>query len=218
MQQHPRRALAIAAVLAGVAGYVDAIGFLGTGGMFVSFMSGNSTQAAVGVETGRWEVAGVGAALVGSFVVGVAGAALLGHRAAQQSDDARRTRLILGATAACLLAAAGMLAAALGGVWAYTAVAAGMGALNVIFADETRARVAVTYATGSLVSFGLGIAGMITGRSRTAWRRPLLLWTSLVSGAVLGSAATGWLGWPALLAAVGVVAVVAALPSRVLSR
>jgi len=37
----------VATSLAALAGYVDAIGFLGRGSFFVSFMSGNSTRLAV---------------------------------------------------------------------------------------------------------------------------------------------------------------------------
>ncbi|MFT2628471.1 DUF1275 family protein, partial [Escherichia coli] len=43
MKDVDRGSLAVSAVLASVAGFVDAIGFLDTGGLFVSFMSGNST-------------------------------------------------------------------------------------------------------------------------------------------------------------------------------
>ena len=44
-----QRARMLALVLAMLAGYVDAIGFIQIGGFFVSFMSGNSTRLAVGL-------------------------------------------------------------------------------------------------------------------------------------------------------------------------
>lgn len=62
------------------------------------------------------------------------------------------------------------------------------------------ALIAITYSTGTLVSLGLGLAALVAGRSRTAWRRPLLLWASLVAGAV-GGAFAHRLGSPAALAA-----------------
>ena len=45
----PRRMLAIG--LAGLAGFVDATGFLSAGGYFTSFMSGNTTRFGVDLAT-----------------------------------------------------------------------------------------------------------------------------------------------------------------------
>jgi uncharacterized membrane protein YoaK (UPF0700 family) len=39
-----RRNVALACALSALAGYVDGIGYLHLGGLFVSFMSGNSTR------------------------------------------------------------------------------------------------------------------------------------------------------------------------------
>lgn len=52
MLRHDRRVRVLAACFSGVAGYVDAIGFLMTGGFFVSFMSGNSTRLGIGLAEG----------------------------------------------------------------------------------------------------------------------------------------------------------------------
>ena len=49
MTRYDSRRWFLAACLAALAGYVDAIGFLKLGGLFVSFMSGNSTRLAVGL-------------------------------------------------------------------------------------------------------------------------------------------------------------------------
>src|SRR3979411_2253447 len=38
-----------------LAGYVDGIGFLHLGGLFVSFMSGNSTRMGVSLAEGHWQ-------------------------------------------------------------------------------------------------------------------------------------------------------------------
>ena len=46
------RALIFAGLLAALAGMVDAIGYLHLGGLFVSFMSGNSTQLAAAIGQG----------------------------------------------------------------------------------------------------------------------------------------------------------------------
>jgi len=200
-----RSGIALSVALGLVAGYVDAVGFIETGGLFVSFMSGNSTQA--GVEL--WDVGLADAllplALVAAFVVGVAlGGAFGAHGA--------RRGWIVAAAAAAVAAAAAFGIADPGAAWRFGLLAAAMGALNTLFLAEGRARVAITYATGTLVSLGLALAALVTGRSRTAWRRPLLLWGSLAGGAVIGAAVHRGLGGFALLpAAAGLVAIAAVL-------
>ena len=47
-----RRNIALACALSALAGYVDGIGFLHLGGLFVSFMSGNSTRMGVSLAAG----------------------------------------------------------------------------------------------------------------------------------------------------------------------
>ena len=53
----------LALLLAGLAGYVDSLGFLHLGGVCVSFMSGNTTRMAVGLAGGS-AVAAVAAGLI----------------------------------------------------------------------------------------------------------------------------------------------------------
>ena len=61
------RGLILAGFLAALAGMVDAIGYLRLGHLFVSFMSGNSTQLAVAVGGGDLTEAGVIAELIALF-------------------------------------------------------------------------------------------------------------------------------------------------------
>lgn len=198
MRSVSRRGLALSTALAAVAGYVDAIGFLGTGGLFVSFMSGNSTQAAVGLVEGEFGFALFGLSLVGAFVLGVIAGALL------NSLHARHPQSFI-----LWMAAGAMLASTVWGLtpwassWRFVVVAAAMGILNTLFLAEGRARIAVTYATGTLVSLGIGIADAMTGRGAgSAWRRPLLLWGALAVGGGVGALGVVMLGDLASLAAV----------------
>ena len=89
----PRRALAIAA--AGLAGMVDAAGFLAADRYFVSFMSGNTTRLGVDLAEAP-QRAWVPAALIGGFVIGVCGGALVAHAAGD-----RRKPAGLGSGACC---------------------------------------------------------------------------------------------------------------------
>lgn len=173
------RVLAIA--LAGLAGFVDAIGFLHLGGFFVSFMSGNSTRLAVGVSA-RTPEAVVAGGLILSFVVGVVAGSLVGHRAGYL-----RRRTVLTFVTGLLLAAAGLTR--LGSVGGGVAVAASaMGAMNAVFERDDDIPFGVTYMTGALVKVGQRLALALRGGSRTEWLPFALLWLGLVLGAITGSA------------------------------
>jgi Protein of unknown function (DUF1275) len=68
----PAASLVLAGLLAALAGIVDSIGYLHLRGLFVSFMSGNSTQLAAAL--GQGELTGVAtiAELIALFVLGAA--------------------------------------------------------------------------------------------------------------------------------------------------
>jgi uncharacterized membrane protein YoaK (UPF0700 family) len=100
MLDYSNRQRALACLLAGVAGYVDAMGFRHLGGVFVSFMSGNTTRLGVDLATHDWMKAGEVAGIIVIFVVGAALGALIGQ-------DGRRSR-----RAAILWTEAGLLATA----------------------------------------------------------------------------------------------------------
>ena len=70
MTRLDRNARILAVSFAAMAGMVDAIGFLASGGFFLSFMSGNSTRFSVGVVEGAPYV-GMVSLLLLSFVGGV---------------------------------------------------------------------------------------------------------------------------------------------------
>src|SRR5438876_12153683 len=67
-----RRNIVLACALSALAGYVDGIGFLHLGGLFVSFMSGNSTRMGVSLAEGHWLPAAEALGLIALFVIGAA--------------------------------------------------------------------------------------------------------------------------------------------------
>src|SRR5260370_21581168 len=97
-----RRNVVLACALSAVAGYVDGIGFLHLGGLFVSFISGNSTRMGVSLAEGQWLHPAKALGLIALFVTGAAAGSLivLGRGANRQP------RLLL---AAALLRAAAAL-------------------------------------------------------------------------------------------------------------
>ncbi|WP_270408850.1 YoaK family protein [Microbacterium maritypicum] len=199
MRDVTRRGLALSLVLSGVAGYVDTIGFIDTGGFFVSFMSGNSTQAGVDILEQGLASSLLPLTLVVAFVLGVAAGAMIG-------GNGRRRAWAVAASASAVALSAVLAAVVPTSPARFWMLAVAMGALNTLYLSDGRARVAITYATGTLVSLGLAVAALLTGRSGSAWRRPLLLWGSLAGGAVVGAAAHRLGSGPALLLATVVLA------------
>lgn len=182
MTRYDRRSRALAVSLAALAGYVDAIGFIASGGMFVSFMSGNSTRLAVGIGERSAQVAAL-AALIAVFVSGVVAGSVLGHAT---RDNRRFSILSLMAAVLSLAAISGQS----GHLWLTIAcLAFAMGAANAIFEQDGQVGLGVTYMTGSLVRIGHGLAGWLVGQRRTGWVPYLILWLGLSTGAVLGALA-----------------------------
>ena len=122
------------------------------------------------------------------------------------AGDGRRRAWAVAASASVVALSACLAAIAPTGPARFWMLAFAMGALNTLYLSDGRARVAITYATGTLVSLGLAVAALLTGRSGSARRRPLLLWGSLAGGAVVGAAAHRLGSGPALLLAALVLA------------
>ncbi len=200
MKDYGRRDVALAAALSGVAGYVDAIGFLKLGGFFVSFMSGNSTRLGVGLATGHVQAAVTVLSIVALFVTGVVLGALLARRV---GEDRRSAVLVL--EAGLLTASAGLFMVGYGAAGVAAMVLA-MGAENAVFQRNGDVGVGLTYMTGALVKAGQRIAAALTGGDRWAWGPYLLLWAGLTAGGAIGAAAYLLVGTLALWGAAAVVA------------
>ena len=190
--------------MAAGAGYVDAIGFLKTGGFFVSFMSGNSTRTAVGLTKGSGAAA-LGLALIVAFVAGVTTGATVGRVVTR-----RRTAVIL-ALVTLLLAAASTVLMVGQSPWGVLLLAFAMGAENTIFAEDGEVRIGVTYMTGTLVKLGKALAAALFGADPLGFAPYLFLWLGLVVGAVVGAEAYVRLGVAALWGAAGFMAVLAVI-------
>jgi uncharacterized membrane protein YoaK (UPF0700 family) len=201
------RARLFACLLALLAGFVDAIGFIQSGGFFVSFMSGNSTRLGVGLAD-NLQAAFVAAAIILCFVVGVVGGMLIGAR-----FERRRPAAVLFAIAAAIaLAAVLALSGGAGTGYSIALLALAMGAENAVFERDGEVRFGVTYMTGSLVRVGNGIASAILGRESNGWAGYLLLWLGFVAGVVAGAVAHGLAG-PVSLCAASAAAAALALAS-----
>jgi uncharacterized membrane protein YoaK (UPF0700 family) len=189
------RGLVLAGLLSALAGVVDAIGYLHLGGLFVSYMSGNSTQLAVAVGQGSHSEAGTIAELIAIFVLGAAAGQVL----SDLSGRWRMTWVLSGVT--ILLAIAGVLATAV------EPMVLAMGALNASMRRAGNIPVSLTFVTGMLVRFGQGLGDFLIGRATGLnWLMQAAPWVGLITGAILGTIAYGRIGeaaiwFPVILAA-----------------
>lgn len=191
----------LALLLAALAGYVDSLGFLHLGGVFVSFMSGNSTRLAVSLAEGRWQAAGAVAGVLALFVLG----AMLGALVAGGEGARSRSRVL--AVEALLLGGAAVAARAGIAPVAIGLMVMAMAVENSVFLRDGEVGVSLTYMTGTLVKTGHALAAAVRGGDPWAFRPYMALWAGLVGGALLGAVVYGRLGldalWPAAAAAMG---------------
>jgi uncharacterized membrane protein YoaK (UPF0700 family) len=205
-----RRNVALACALSALAGYVDGIGYLQLGGLFVSFMSGNSTRMGVAIAHAHWQTAAAALGLIALFVTGAAAGSLI-----VLGRGAHRQPLILLVEALVLAAAA--LAYTFGQPsLAIAAIVLAMGLENAVFQIDGGVGLGLTYVTGALVKVGQLAAKALTGGAGWAWAPNLMLWAALVAGSVLGALAYAWINLAAIwfaaavaLALSGIVAVTA---------
>lgn len=185
--------------LSTLAGFVDGAGFVMLGGYFVSFMSGNTTQAAAELTGGSFGAAAFAALLVVAFVAG----AIAGTATAVRWGACGVLTLMTGG-----LALAAVCAVLTSAPPAGVVLAASMGAANTVFSRDGAAPLGLTYMTGQLMKLAEGIVAALRGNGNAGWTQPLLLWTGIAAGAVLGAAATRAVGAPALAIPAGATLVV----------
>src|ERR1700687_5856662 len=207
-----RRNVALACALSALAGYVDAIGFLHLGGLFVAFMSGNSTRVGASLSEGQWSSAAASLGLIALFVIGAAAGSLivLGRGVNRQPWILLAEAVLLAIAALC--DAFGFSNAAV------AAIVLAMGLENAVFQIHGGAGLGLTYVTGALVKVGQLAAVALTGGDRWAWAPNLLLWAALVAGSLCGALAYYWINlaaiWFAAGAALALSAIVAATSHR----
>jgi len=172
------RGLVLAAMLAGLAGLVDVIGFLHLKGLFVSFMSGNSTQLAVALGQGDPAVAATIAELIALFVLGAAAGEVL----AGCTGKWRMTGVLAGV--GLLLTIAALLATA------PEPMVFAMGVLNSSMHRAGNLPVSLTFVTGVLVRFGQGLGNLLIRRAiGWNWLAQAAPWVGMITGATISAVA-----------------------------
>lgn len=198
-------------LLTAVAGFVDAIGYIGLGGLFASFMSGASVSLGVGLGDGHWDAVQQGLVMIASFVGGVTLGTLLARVAGKWALPAVLLLEALFLAGAALLAVSGWTIAT-----SILPVVGAMGVQNTVLQPVNGMRLGATFITGTLVSLGQALGQTLLGaagpRLLTAHA---LLWGALVAGAAAGAvlhAAFGPLALTVPAASVAGLAMLSAVP------
>ncbi|MFT4118172.1 YoaK family protein [Bradyrhizobium sp.] len=207
-----RRNIALACALSALAGYVDGVGYLHLGGLFVSFMSGNSTRLGVSLAEAQWWPAAQALGLIALFVAGAAAGSLvvLGGGAERQPRLLLIEAVLLGAAALCH--AFGMSGLAIAGI------VLAMGLENAVFQIDGGAGLGLTYVTGALVKVGQLLAASLNGGPRWSWAPNLLLWAALVAGSAAGALAYVRINLAAIWFAAGTALALAAIVAAAVRR
>ncbi|MCJ2057978.1 DUF1275 domain-containing protein [Methylobacterium sp. J-048] len=202
-------------LLTGLAGYVDALGFMRLGGLYTSFMSGNTTQLAVfGAEAQPHRML-LPAILLVAFLTG----SILGSGLAILVPQRWTTPVVLAYESLLILGglALGLASPELGLAAFFVAVA--MGAQNAVLAQVQGFRAGTTFVTGALFSLGQKIARALTRTGDPfGWIGDGLVWLSLLLGALLGGLAYEAFALYALVAPAAVSGVLALITAVLVLR
>ena len=199
--------LALAVALTALAGSVDAVAFLHWSGLFVSFMSGNSTMLGVEAAGGEGARALLSAAVIAGFVAGVAAGELVASAAGRWAAG-----VVLLLVAVLLAAAAAGVHVGLHELLTAPALSLSMGVQNAAVHRAGGVGVALTYVTGTLVHVGRGVAEAIRGVAPWSAVGPYAaLWTGLACGSAAGALVFSVSETLALAVAAGMSAVLAAI-------
>jgi uncharacterized membrane protein YoaK (UPF0700 family) len=196
----------LAASLALIAGYVDAYGIVALG-VYVSFMSGNTTQTGAQTGQGHFAAALPSALAIMFFVIGNLAGALLSHSGLRHSRCA-----LLGAVAALLAVIMGVTGSVtLNTEVEIAVIALAMGMMNTTLSQVGAQAVSLTFVTGDLARIARHLAMAIIRApvqgARGLWDthvyRALIVtrvWGGFLTGALLSGAATPHFGvWVLLL-------------------
>jgi len=206
----------LAALLALIAGFIDAYGIIAYG-VFVSFMSGNTTQTGYQAAQGLFGPASASGLAILFFFLGTFAGSLF-------AQPARRTmrRRVFAFVAAILAAVLGLTQLGLlGSGFGIAVVSFAMGVFNSGLSRVGAQAVSLTFVTGTLSRIGQHLA-LAAKRERLAdsqgpWdthlRRALMMgriWAGFIAGAMMSGAATPRFGAWVLLAPIAVLAALVA--------
>lgn len=183
--------------LLAVAGAVDALLFLHSGGLLAVYMTGNTSKLGQSVTRLDGGAAGALSLVIASFLGATTVAAWLGGFAGRARAPANLSAV------AALLGAAQATAEPHYSLTTVVLIAAATGTLNQVLPDEA----GVTFVTGTLVTLGRAVS---SGHARKSLALALR-WAAFLANAVLATTADERLHAPVLGMVAAVVAIIALL-------
>ncbi len=164
------------------AGFLDAVGYMQLSGLYVSFMSGNSTRLGVDLAQGNLAVVLQSASVIATFVLG----AFAGTLIADALDRPRPVPILVAEIA--LLTVALCLTRTQIGFASLLPVAAAMGLQNVLHHKVFGADLGKGFLTGTLFGLGQALAFYARGKGPAAAAIvQLTSWIAFVAGVVGGA-------------------------------
>ncbi|KWV41358.1 hypothetical protein AS026_23485 [Rhizobium altiplani] len=201
--------LMLAGAISFLAGMTDATGLALTGD-FVSFMTGNTTRAALSLGGGDLRHAAILLSAIMVFVLGNAAGIVIAHFAD------RRTFAVLSCVSIALATASLMMGESVAMPRFYLIVAS-MGMVNAAVEQIEGLPIGLTYVTGALSRFGRGLGRWIIGDKRLEWTIQIVPWAGMFAGAVMGALLTQIAGAAALWV-IAVFAMLVALASLLIPK
>ncbi len=192
----PQRTV-LATVLTAMAGFMDAVGFIPLGHLYLSFMSGNSTHLGLSLAGGDRATALTAAGVVAAFVAGVSAGTFI-------TDAFKSLRIVLAAELLIFLMAIALLHIGLQKT-ALILIASAMGMQNTLHQVVAKADIGRGFISGNLFSLGQALA-RISSDAAEAGRAALnaASWLTFVSGVILGALAFAAFGLAACLWAIAI--------------
>ncbi|MEI2297653.1 YoaK family protein [Ensifer sp. MJa1] len=207
-RQRTGTALAIAATISFLAGMTDAIGLLSIGD-FVSFMSGNTTRAAIALGNGDFIGALILLGALAAFVIGNALGVIVSQRLGVVG--------VLSTVSVVLMLLAGLEP------WLpppsfFYGVVLSMGLVNAAVEHVEGLPIGLTYVTGALSRFGRGLGRWLIGNSNRQWLVQITPWLGMFAGAVAGAVLQRHFGaaslWASFALSAGLASATILVPSR----
>ncbi|MEO8686521.1 MAG: YoaK family protein [Devosia sp.] len=181
----PTPTLSLGLLLTASAGFIDAVGFIELGGYYTSFMSGNTTQLGASLAAGQIGAFLLPLSLIAMFIAGSVIGSLLALTSTRWGPSAVLSLVLMVLATALTLSLTGFSSAQ-----SMIVLAGAAGAQNAILPAKGAARLGTTFVTGTLFAAGQDFARALRHQApRWRWLQHLLVWASLLVGALVGAGA-----------------------------